>query len=634
MKRACVFVFYDKDGIADEYLRPYLSSLGAHVSRLLIVSNCEPTDEAKALFADYTNEVYVRENVGFDAAAYKFGLQQIGWDEIPSYDEVILANDTVFGPVYPLGDMFEEMSNREADFWGITRHDEHHDDFTRVNPYGYIPAHIQTYFLVMRGRLLDSDILKAYWEGLPEIKTWEDAVGRHEAYFTKYLEDRGFTWDVYINNLEVDPEYPNPTLLRPLLLLRDAKSPFVKCKLFNTDTLEINAGEQVPLAFDYIKTSTDYDEDLILQRIIRIFHQYDIVKALSLTYILPEKLTLSRPAQKRSKTALIMHLYFPDMFEEALHYAKSMPDDADLYITTNTQDKAEKIAVLFEEIANEIEVRLVENRGRSESALLVGMADIIDRYEILCFWKEKKSAQSGLDLAASWAYKINENLLPSKEFVENVLSTFEANPRLGLLVPPPPHHSIWFPLAGGEWTENYSNTVALAAKLGLKVPFDKKKAPICPFGGAFWFRGAALSKLFQQGWDYDDFPEEPLDIDGTFLHAIERIYPYVSQDAGYYPAFVMTDGYASLEYTDLRHYLREINSVFVDMDFSFYTYKHLIWILKKHMRFAMSTRRVKEKIKRGLKPLPDPIYIFARGIKRIAVGPNRSHPFAGKVDRN
>lgn len=50
-----------------------------------------------------------------------------------------------------------------------------------------------------------------------------------------------------------------------------------------------------------------------------------------------------------------------------------------------------------------------------------------------------------------------------------------------------------------------------------------------------------MKKLFKKDWKYTDFPKEPNKIDGTLLHVLERVYPFVVQDAGYYPAYVRPD---------------------------------------------------------------------------------------------
>lgn len=47
--------------------------------------------------------------------------------------------------------------------------------------------------------------------------------------------------------------------------------------------------------------------------------------------------------------------------------------------------------------------------------------------------------------------------------------------------------------------------------------------------------------------------------DGTILHAIERIYPFVVQDAGFFPAWVLSAEYANMEIDNLTFMLRNLN---------------------------------------------------------------------------
>lgn len=76
----------------------------------------------------------------------------------------------------------------------------------------------------------------------------------------------------------------------------------------------------------------------------------------------------------------------------------------------------------------------------------------------------------------------------------------------------------------------------------------------CPFGSVFWFRVKALAPLFDHGWKHEDFPPEPLPQDGTISHAIERIYPFVAQGAGYYPAQAMSADYAVARCDSMQAY--------------------------------------------------------------------------------
>ena len=109
-------------------------------------------------------------------------------------------------------------------------------------------------------------------------------------------------------------------------------------------------------------------------------------------------------------------------------------------------------------------------------------------------------------------------------------------------------------MCSNGWGPNFDNTKALLKTLGLDVPISGEKAPLAPFGSVFWFRVKALAPLFDHGWQHGDFPPEPLPQDGTISHAIERVYPFVAQGAGYYPAVVMSSDFAVLRCDTMQTY--------------------------------------------------------------------------------
>ena len=49
----------------------------------------------------------------------------------------------------------------------------------------------------------------------------------------------------------------------------------------------------------------------------------------------------------------------------------------------------------------------------------------------------------------------------------------------------------------------------------------------------FWARPEALKPLIRLNLHDDDFPAEPLPIDGTILHTLERIIPFAAAEAGF-----------------------------------------------------------------------------------------------------
>lgn len=45
----------------------------------------------------------------------------IGWDRLTEYDELILANDSFYGPFEDIRKIFAEMESRDLDFWGLMK---------------------------------------------------------------------------------------------------------------------------------------------------------------------------------------------------------------------------------------------------------------------------------------------------------------------------------------------------------------------------------------------------------------------------------------------------------------------------------------------------------------------------------
>ena len=71
IKRLGIFVFYNKAGKAEEYVDYLLASIRPYLSELFLVSNCELTYKTQKSFKKYTENIFIRENTGLDAAAYK-----------------------------------------------------------------------------------------------------------------------------------------------------------------------------------------------------------------------------------------------------------------------------------------------------------------------------------------------------------------------------------------------------------------------------------------------------------------------------------------------------------------------------------------------------------------------------------
>lgn len=569
-RRLAIYFFYDKRGIVDRYVPYFLEKLKAEVSEIFLVCNGLLSEEGRLTLENY-GTVMVRENKGFDVWAYKTALEHYGWERLREYDEVIMLNNTILGPVYPFSETFGKMDRQDVDFWGITEYFKYDGDPFGYSPYGYLPDHIQSHWIACRRSLVESRDFQEYWENMPMIEDYAQAVGRHESIFTKTFADKGFRWAVSAGDESLRDYSGYPLMMCPKKLITEYRCPIFKKRSFfhmESDFLRNTTGEQTSELYEYLRDYTGYPVDHIWETILKDYDQYDIVKNMNLTYILPTGQYKEAAFEKecgRKKLALVMHLYFPDLLDQSYHYASAMPEEADVYLTTDTAEKKRLIEERFADLpCRKLEVRLIENRGRDVSSLLVGVKDVIGDYDLVCFAHDKKTAQvKPGTVGASFAYKCFENTLSNKAYVANIIQTFADNPRLGILSPPEPNHSNLFLTIGTEWGRNYAVTKKLADDLKLTVPVREQAAPVAPYGTMFWFRPAAMKPLYDKDWKYEDFPPEPNQTDGTLLHAIERIYPYVVQQAGYYPAVVMTDKFAAIEYNNLHYYLKEYNRTLV-----------------------------------------------------------------------
>lgn len=564
INRLAIYVFHDKDGIVDDYVTAILTELKIYTSHLLVVVNGTITEKGREKLDSICDDILVRENKGYDITGYKKGIEHITWLKMTKFDECILVNSTLYGPIYPFKEMFDTMDARNLDFWGITKHHSVDYDGFGTCKYGYIPEHIQSSFLVLRNSMLKSEEYKLMWEELPEIHSYGEAIGFFEVIFTKEFKEKGFKADVYVNTDDLEGYTRYPLMMMSYELVKNRKCPVMKQKSFSQnyyDILTDTVGNTTVDTFEYIQANTNYDVNLIWDNILRTCNMADIKSLMHLNYILPEEYTIPTKTSSTKRVALMMHLYYPDLVDYCLRYAESMPEYADLFITT----PKEETRLLVEDKVKSlnfknIKVIKIDNKGRDVSALLVGCAPYIYDYDYVCFVHDKKTTQmKPYCNGDSFGYKCFENNLASKSFVENVIETFEKNPRLGLLTPPPPNHGSFYQIIGTEWASNYENTLSLAYRLDLKCHIYWDREPISPLGTMFWFRPEAMRTLFDYGWKYEDFPQEPNGFDGTLLHAIERIYGFVIQHEGYYPAWLMSDKFARIEFTNLHFMLRELN---------------------------------------------------------------------------
>lgn len=227
MRRAAIFAHYDKDNIIDDYVIYYLKALKDIVHEIIFVS-CNPIVESEKLKLDGIADFIIDEKHDeYDFGSYKRGYLYLK-ERLNDFDELIFANDSCYGPLYPLGEVFDKMETEEqCDFWGITK-----------NKFGmekreakYITVrrpHIQSYFVVFNKNVFQSDVFADFINSIKHYDIKNEIIINYEIGLTELLENSAFKSGSYIKDL-----YRFNHVLASFwrLLIEKYKMPFVKCSV-------------------------------------------------------------------------------------------------------------------------------------------------------------------------------------------------------------------------------------------------------------------------------------------------------------------------------------------------------------------------------------------------------------------
>lgn len=414
-RRLGIFAFYEKNGIVDDYVIYLLQDLKECLEQLIIVCNGTLSEGGRQKLVEVADEIFVRENKGYDVGAFReVLLSYMGKDKIKSFDEVVLCNDTFFGPFVPFSTIFSEMEGRKLDFWGVSAQPESLDFWGGTNR--RIPAFIQSFFLVIGKSMLSDDRFWEYWEGL-EAENWNvtQVVINHEQYFTPYFESLGYCWDAYTDNSffvgEPEQNMFTPYLVIPYELIKYGKCPFLKKKCVNgkdiSQGMEADNGS-FSKAMEYIRKSTEYNYELIINYMLKHCSKELIADKLKLSYILSAKEQ-----------------------EKECDYSR-----IGIVASIKNRKMRELLSLLLKEAADNMYIHLAEHTE------ILRQHDIEEcmpqNVEYICvlqdgfFGIEEKPACMEL----SYYRFVYENLLASKSYIASVVQLFEQDAYLGVLKTP------------------------------------------------------------------------------------------------------------------------------------------------------------------------------------------------------
>lgn len=248
MKRICIFSFYNKQGYVADYVIHILEEFKTVCESVIIVINGIIDDDSYKKIKLITNNIVVRANHGFDAGAYKDIICNIKIN-LSSYDELILSNDTYYGPFISMQDLCDKMEKRNSDIWGLGFE------------YNGFSNHIPSMFLAFRKKVLKQEWLYTYFKDNINENTdcISEIYGSFEyGLFDFLVNECGCSYSCY-SDLNSERIYEGCSLL-----IRNMNFLILKTKAACPQYFDRN---KIINSLSYIKQNYDYSYELILNNI-------------------------------------------------------------------------------------------------------------------------------------------------------------------------------------------------------------------------------------------------------------------------------------------------------------------------------------------------------------------------------
>ena len=389
MKRVGIFAFFDKSGIVKKYVSFLLKETKKELDTLVVVCNQSLSDEEIAKLKESADEVFVRDNRDFDAGAYKEAIFSfIGMERLYEYDEVVLFNNSFYGPFCPFSHIFQSMEKKEADFWGMTAGGQ--------DERGTSPYHIHSYFICIRLKNVLQEDFVEYWETQESMLFFNDAIRKFEFRFTDYFLKKGYSCTTYVDDRELlKVQGADGNVLSRLCyeLVVQCGCPIAKRKFL----LNREDGQSPKDILDYLEHNTEYDTDMIWEDMISERTPYELLIDRQLYFFLSE----SGCSDKEHE--------YPEIFMDTcvLNTLQDMMWSLDKE-SLNIKEITHLEEIKLENISDEIVGAFVKSDNIGEASLFYRIME--DKYN---------------------------KMLYSPDYLQQIVNIFHENQRLGVLFPKP-----------------------------------------------------------------------------------------------------------------------------------------------------------------------------------------------------
>lgn len=241
-KRLALFASFSTDGKIHDYVIFYLKGLLEVVDNIIFIADNPILEDELKKIGNLVCYCQAERHNEYDFGSYKRGYEyakQKGLLE--NIDDLIFCNDSCVGPIYPFKESFENVKPIKCDFGGFTASDIH--DF-----------HIQSYFMVFRKNIIESNLLEKFFSYVKTQPSFESVVFYYETKLTPYLEFFGFESYALFKNYGI--LYKNKekgSVLHPYNFIKKYRMPLIKRKALNQSSGYEKSKKKIQKTLYFIK---------------------------------------------------------------------------------------------------------------------------------------------------------------------------------------------------------------------------------------------------------------------------------------------------------------------------------------------------------------------------------------------
>jgi lipopolysaccharide biosynthesis protein len=226
--------------------------------------------------------------------------------------------------------------------------------------------------------------------------------------------------------------------------------------------------------------------------------------------------------------ALTAHVFYEEFATEVITALKSMQNISKVYISTPSAEVKAQLDEYLAHSGHKHDVRVTPNRGRNFGPLFVEFSKELLKEKSFVHVHSKKSLHSP-DFAKDWLAR-NTDLLLSESGIQRVRGLVSADPKIGLVFADASDLLYGTNFRWGRTLKIAKET--FADRNGFDYIKWSGKLSF-PAGGMFWIRTEAIRPLLEIDWNYEMFPLEKGQGDGTMQHALERMIGQLPLSSGF-----------------------------------------------------------------------------------------------------